>query len=492
MNHVMEKSATSKPIHGWLRAIRLVYHPGPTTPLLDGMAQKLLDRFRLRGHTVQARPDSTTDVIVTTAPFGVAIPWRQALLFTARRRFGIDHSPTIVTLVHATSEALQAMLDRLAAALGRKPPDPADFSFPGMAPTAHRVLIEQGRRGGPILSLLRVLQTQAKCLRVLLAVGQDRPQAIYHFDLVGAHPRVEADDPVAFYDDIVYRIVTAASTDEVTDHEIQSPRVPRAVWASLRTPAAMREAGQMLGERNFFTEMVRIADLAHVPAVGDAVATQYSEGCFATWEPELPALIATITGSARPVDKGNITDDDLAVIVGVRSDSSGAIVRHVEGKRNDSPSSEAVELLDMDSVLPRTTLGDGFAFRGTVPILRSKLHGHRGIGAYDGRRVEHVPLDLAYYHYPVSCATGAQAQGIKQAFARAECLRRADDPRQVVFTVLPGHGVVIAEKWVAGKAPFQVFWECMDAGALQVENQIPQGMMDYVPGPDGRMHLREL
>ena len=490
MTQVIERPGRLKVVHSWLRTIRLAYVPGPTTPMMDTMAHAILDRLRQQAHIVQAQPDSQTDVILTSAAFGVPLPWREALLFTARRRFGIHHSPTIVTLVHALPDTMSAMLDRLGVALRRDPIEIQDFAFAGMAPTAHRVLIEQGRRGGPMLSLLRVVQTQTKCLRVLLAVGRDRPQTVYHFDLVGAHPRSEADDP-EFYDDIVYRIVTAASTDEVTNHEVLSPPVPTAVWQSLRTPAAMREAGQQLGERNFFTEMVVIADLAHVPAVGDAIASQYSEGCFATWEPRLPALIATITGSARPVDKGNISDDDLAVIVGVRPEAVGAIVRHVQGKRNDSPSSEAVELLDMDSLLPEISLGKGFDFQGRVPILRSKLHGHRGIGAYDPDRVEFVPLEPAYYDYPVSCATGAQAQGIKQAFARAQCLRTPDDPRQVVFTVLPGHGVVIGEKWLAGKEPFQVIWEYMDAGALKVDRLIPQGRMEYAPGLNGRMELRE-
>jgi hypothetical protein len=59
----------------------------------------------------------------------------------------------------------------------------------------------------------------------------------------------------------------------------------------------------------------------------------------------------------------------------------------------------------------------------------------------------------------------------------------------VIFTVLPGHGTVIVEKWVEGKAPFQVIWEYMDAGYLEVDRRIPQGPMAYVPGPDGRMLL---
>jgi hypothetical protein len=68
-------------------------------------------------------------------------------------------------------------------------------------------------------------------------------------------------------------------------------------------------------------------------------------------------------------------------------------------------------------------------------------------------------------------------------------LKDPDDPRRVVFTVLPGHGVVIVEKWVEGKAPFQVIWEYMDSGVLQVDNRVPQGLMGFVPGSDQLMHL---
>ncbi|MFQ6014848.1 MAG: hypothetical protein ACE5NP_05345, partial [Anaerolineae bacterium] len=320
-----------------------------------------------------------------------------------------------------------------------------------------------------------------------LRSGHRRPLVAYHFDLVGAHPRSEAETLESFYEDIVLRMVTTVSTSEVNQHKVVEDPIPRALWQRLSTPAAMCVAGQQLGERNFFTEMVRIADLVEVPAVSDAVASQYSEGCFATWEPTLGALIATVTGSARPVDKGSITEDDLAVIVGVRSDGQGALVRHVEGKRNDPPSSEAMEMLDMDSALPTIVLGPAWDTLARVPVVRSKLHGHRGIAAYDPRWVEYVLLDPPYYHYPVSCGTEAQARGIKEAFARSKTLQNPKDPRQVVFTVLPGHGVVIVEKWVPGTVPFQVMWEYMDAGYLEVENLIPQGPMEYVPGADGRM-----
>ncbi len=126
-----------------------------------------------------------------------------------------------------------------------------------------------------------------------------------------------------------------------------------------------------------------------------------------------------------------------------------------------------------------------------MPVSRSKLHGHRGISAYDPQTVEFAPLEPAYYHYPVSCATHAQAVGIKSAFSRSQALLNPEDPRQVVFTVLPGHGVVIVEKWVAGKAPFQVIWEAIDKGELEICSPIPQGLMSYVRGADGRFVLSE-
>ncbi len=486
-----QESATVRSIHPWLRKVSVASVPGPTDSLLEQVVANLLRHFRLQGHRVRKTPDSRTDVLLTTAPFGKPLGWREALIFTARRRFNLSHSPTLYTLLHVSPEEFQRLLDHFQAALAKEALDPADYAFPGLAPRACRVLCEQGRRGGPILALERLVQAQSKSIRVILVVGDDRPLAAYHFDLVGAHPRSEAEDLASFYDDIVLRIVTTVNATEVTQHEGVGEPVPSALWRGLGTPRAMCVAGRQLGERHFFTEMVRIADLVQVPAVADVVASQYSEGCFATWDPVLGGLIATVTGSARPVDKGNITEDDLAVIVGVRPDGSGALTRHVEGKRNDPPSSEAVEMMDMDGPLPTAVLGPAWDVAAQVPVARSKLHGHRGIAAYDPRRVEYVPLDPPYYHYLVSCATDAQARGIKAAFARSEALQDPGDPRQVAFTVLPGHGVVIVEKWVAGAAPFQVMWETMDAGYLQVDNRIPQGPMEYAAGPDGRMMLQE-
>ena len=497
MNPVVPESATSKPIHPWLHPINLAFVPGPLTALSEEVAEGLLRHARMQGHQVQDTPDDSTDVILTTAAFGEPLNWRKALMLSARRRFRLQRTPAVYTMVHTDPTELQQLLDHFQVALSKETPDPADFDFPGLAPTAYQTLIEQGRRGGAILSLERLLQAQAKCIRILLLVGDERPEAVYHFDLVGAYPRSEADgDLSAFYEDIVLRIVTTVSTDEVTQHQVIDRKIPERVWQGLSTPKAMTTAAQQLGMRNFFTKMVRIADLVHVPSVGDAVAEQYSEGCFSTWDPDLGALIATITGSARPVKKSDITEDDLAVIVGVRPDSKGALVREVEGKQNSPPSSEALEMIDMDTALPTIPLekaghpvesaaGD----EPKVPVARSKLHGHRGIYAYHPDYVEFVPLYPQYYHYIVSCATGAQAQGIKEAFARSTALQDPDDARQVIFTVLPGHGTVIAEKWVPGKVPFEIIWKYMDAGYLQVDNRIPQGPMAYVPDDDGLMVL---
>ncbi|MFN2290485.1 MAG: hypothetical protein ACK2UC_04760 [Anaerolineae bacterium] len=482
---------TSRP-HSWLHKISVALVPGPMTPLLEEVAQDLLSQFRSLGHDVQLNPDNRTDILLTTARFGEPLGWRRAPLFTARRRFDLDHLPTVYTLVHATPSAFQGVLDRFETALRKDPPEPTDLAFRGLARNASRVLIEQGRRGGAIMALERLVQAQAKSIRVILVVGDGCPLAAYHFDLAGAHPRIEAECSEAFYEDMALRIVTAASTSEVNQHQVAEAPIPRAVWQSLDTPAAMRLAGRQLGERSFFTEMVRIANLVKVPAIGEAVADQYSEGCFATWDPDLGALVATVTGSARPVDKGNITDDELAVITGVRPDGRGALVRHVEGGRNDPPSSESVEMMEMDAALPTVRLGQERAGGVEVPVVRSKLHGHRGVAAYDPRYVEHAVLDPPYYHYPVSCATDAQARAIKDAFARSGALQDPDDPRQVVFTVLPGHGVVIVEKWVRDKAPFQVIWEYMDAGHLEVAKRIPQGPMQYAAAGEDRMVVQAL
>ena len=476
-------------VHSWLRKTHVCFVPGiRVTPLAQEAIINILEQFQLLGHTIQTVPDENTDIILTTAPFGEPVSWRESLSFISRIKFKLTHSPSIFTLIHASPEDFNQHLDHLEKALAKEEPDPADFNFIGLAPDAYKVLYKLGIRGGPIVALERVIQAQAKCLHILFLVGNEEPQNIYHFDLVGGFPHSDAEDRQAFYQDVVLRMVTTISTHEITDHQLLGLDISNSFWKSLATPFGMYTAAQEFGERNFFTEMVHIKDLVQVPAVQEAVASQYSEGCFVSWDPTLSALISTVTGSARPVDKENITEDDLSVIVGVRDDGQGALIRHVQGKHNDPPSSEAVEMIKIDSALPQIELASDWGYMGIVPVVRSKLHGHRGISAYNPDLVEFVPLDPPYYHFPVTCATEAQARGIHQAFVRSEALRNPDDPRQVVFTVLPTHGVVIAEKWVHSKAPFQIIWEYFDAGHLQIENRVPQGAMEYVE-ESGKMIL---
>lgn len=492
MEAIKTPAKIAHPTHAWLKQIEVSFVPGPMSPVVDEFVQGLLSRFGELGHSVVDTPTDNTKVLFTTAEFGKAIPWREALFFMARRKFGLKHSPVLYTIIHLTSAEFDKWINHFKEALAKKPINEADFLFDGLSPTAPKVLIDQGARGGPILSLSRMLQAQAKSIRILLLVGDEHPERVYHFDLVGAFPASHNTSPEAFYSDVVLRITTTESTTEVTDHELMQPIVERSTWESLSTPEAMRRGGNEIGSRGFFTDMVRIEDLVAVPAVNEGVAKQYSEGCFATWDPRINALIATITGSARPVHKGRLTDDDLAVIVDVRPDGAGAQVRHVEGKRNDPPSSEAVEMMDMDKTLPRITHETVAGVKTEVPVMRSKLHGHRGVKAFNPNLVEYVPLDPPYYHYLVSCATEAQARGIKAAFSRSEIMRNPEDPRKIAFTVLPGHGVVMAEKWQAGKEPFQLIWEAMDSGDLEIDPHVPQGPMRYDAGADGRHHLHEI
>ncbi len=487
MTSLLRFTAWPTAVHPWLRRLKIGLWPTYEHPLIEAMMRGLGQALRDLGHEVTEPPTSDSEVVLAAAPYGEPVNWRQAPLFTARRHFRMARQPYIWVMVPVTPQRLAADLAHLEQALAKEPPDPADFAYAGLAPTAVTTLIEQGRRGGAILALERVVQSQAKAIRMLLVVGQgDRPEAAYWFNLVGAYPRIPAARPDLFYLNLALRLTTVASTYEITQHRVIDPPIPYAQWQRLTTPMAMIRAGREFGARHFFTRMVRVGDLVHVPVVEASISSQYSEGCFGTWEPRLNALVATITGSARPVAKDSLTEDELAVIVGVREDYQGALVRHVTGKRNDPPSSEAVEMFDMDTPLPRVV------WKGQrVPVARSKLHSHRGVRAFDPRLVEFAPLEPAYYYFPVSCATRAQAEGIRAAFGRAESLRNPQDPRRLVFTVLPGHGVVIAEKWVPGKAPFQVIWEAMDSGALEIDPYVPQGPFGYEPGPDGRMVMRE-
>ncbi|MBS3784487.1 MAG: hypothetical protein KGY78_08580, partial [Anaerolineae bacterium] len=128
-----DELGVDKPVHEWLCSLRVSFVPGPRDAVLDQVAEGLLDAFRQEGHTVQPTPNDYTDVILTTAQFGEPLNWREALLFTARRRFDLTHAPTIYTLVHITPDQLDRTLGHLQSILPKSPPDPTDYEFAGMA-----------------------------------------------------------------------------------------------------------------------------------------------------------------------------------------------------------------------------------------------------------------------------------------------------------------------------------------------------------------------
>ena len=457
------------PTHSWLKQLNVSYIPGPSTDLADDVASELMRYFHEEGHHTEELPAAETSVLLTTAKLGEPLGWREALMFTARRRYKLKHVPTVFTIIHALPEQFKDWMARVQQIVD------SDMdtipSFAGVPETATTTLYQQGKRGGAILYLLRIIQIQSKSIRVLLVIGKDQPESAFLFDLVGAHPQIKFDDARSFYKDIATRIMTAASTQEITDHQAVEPQIKREEWDNLSTIEEMTRASQELGKRDFFTEMIKVSQVAEIPGFSEAISQQYSEGCFATWNPQINGLLTTITGSARPVRKENITDKDLAVIIGIKPERDGALIRKVEGHPNHPPSSEAVEMIGMDLELPRILLPNG----AQVPVIRSKLHGHRGVQSFDRRHVEYVSLEESYLHYPVSCSTDAQYRAVQNAFSSSRALQNPEDPRQIVFTVLPGHGVVIVEKWMEGKQAFQLLWEAMDSKDIEITNHIPQG-----------------
>src|SRR3989304_5330637 len=91
-----------KAIHPWLWNISLSYVPGPTTPVLDEFTRSLLEAFQRGGHKVTSSPERDTQVLFTSAHLGEPLNWREAMLFTARRRFQLEQAPMVFTFLHAT------------------------------------------------------------------------------------------------------------------------------------------------------------------------------------------------------------------------------------------------------------------------------------------------------------------------------------------------------------------------------------------------------
>ncbi len=485
--------------HGWIRRVEVARSResfgaeagGRPAAFSDRVAIEtfegaLLEAFERLGHYVTNKPGPSSDIALTTASFLVPVPWRKALFFTGRLRYRMPRHSVVYALVPVSRDALEATLSRIEAAvegftqqsdLAAREAALEALTFEGLAPESPRVIAEQGVRGGPILALARVVQAQAKSIRVALVVHQSgEPDHVYLFDLVGGRPRVDLTGERCAYEEIATRMATVVSVREVSDHIWSGDPIPQSEWESAPSVAALVKASRELGRRGFFAEPVHISTLVHVPVVSRIVAEQYSEGCFSTYEESFGGQVVTATGASRAIHKGAISAEDLCAVVGVREDLSGAVARPISGRPKTVPSSEAVDLYAIDTGLPSIEVEGG----GLRPVVRSKLHGHCGVVAYDESLVEHVPVHQSYQRYPVSCGTDAQVRALVEAFSRSEALRDPEDPRRVVFTHLPCHGCFLVEKWSSELQPLESIWRLMDSGGLMVDPAaVPQGPYGY-------------
>ncbi len=476
--------------HAWVHPILLAYMPRVSTPALDQAVGALLDWLQAAGCTIETWPTNETDVILTTARFGSPVGREEALIFHAKRLFDLKRRPRVLTIVDVREADYQRWLSHFAA-LAQKPDGVLlEFQYPGLGPRAVEVLIQQAERGGPEVAMGRFLQAHVKSIQVMALRSGDsgKPICAVHFDLAGAHPVTDATDPDAFARDAGLRFLAAVCAHEVNNHDFLPDPLPKARWESLATPDAMVRAGRLFTEFGFFTEPIYIEKLLGFRGISEAISAQYSEGCYAAFDPDIPGLIATASGSSRLVDKRSIRRDDQAIVVGIKPERDGALVRRVEGMDTSVPSVEAVEMMGICAALPKRRYVNSRGEAVQVPTVRAILHGHIGVAAFNPNTVESVSLDPVYYAHLVSCGTGELAEATAAAFARSEVLGDLTDPRAVVFLEQPGHGVVVVEKWVEGKPPFETIYEYLVSGHLRVTLQVSQGgtRWETVTLPDGR------
>jgi hypothetical protein len=486
------------PLHPWVSPISLAYLPRTTTPALQQAVTAVFDWLRTAGCEVTDQPYSGTDVIITTAQFGETVHRDEALLFHAKRRYRLSRRPQILTVVDIAEDDYQRWL-RHFERLAQLPEEEAHQDrYPGLGPQAAEVISHQARRGGPVLAVSRLLQAQMISIRVMaLRTEQGRPYRAMHFDLAGARPVSDATDLEAFGAEAGARILSAVCAHEVNAHAIVDDPVPAAVWAELEGPDAMMRAGLTFTEYGFFTSPFHIEKILGYRGISDAISAQFSEGCYAVYEPDIPGLLTTATGSSRLVDKRAITRQDQAVVVGVKPGRDGALVRPVEGMESVVPSVEAVEMMGLCQAVPAHVRVNRRGEPVTTPNARAVLHGHLGVERFDPAHVEVVRLDPLFYTQLVSCGTGPLANGTAAAFAASEALRSLDDPRRVVFLEQPGHGVMVVEKWPAADEParpFDLIRRALEAGHLVMSYDIAQGPVTWVPdlGADGRPIMRRV
>jgi hypothetical protein len=493
-----EADMTTQKVHSWTHPISIAYMPGDNTAALDLASSALLDWLRDAGCTVTDLPENSTDLIITTRRFGDNVSRDEALLFNAKRQYRLSSRPQVLTLVDVPEDEYQSLVQHFTA-IAQLPEDEANREqYPGLGPQAADIIAHQARRGGPELAFARLVQGQVLSIRVMaLRTQAGRPYRAMHFDMAGARPVTDATDLEIFAEDAGARVLAAVCAVEVNHHSFVDDPVSAELWDSLSSPDVMVRAGSMFTQFGFFTTPLYVEKLLGYRGVSDAISAQFSEGCYAIYEPDIPGLLTTASGSSRLVDKRSISRLDQAVVVGTRPDHDGAMVRPVTGMDRVVPSVEAVEMMGLCERVSKHRHLNSHGLPVTVPNVRAILHGHLGVAAYDPQRVETVMLDPLFYSQLVSCGTGALAEGTATAFARSESLKDLHDPRRVIFLEQPGHGVMVVEKWPAsddGTGAFDTIHDYLSSGVLQMTLDIAQGLVrwEMAPGPDGHSLMRRI
>lgn len=475
--------------HAWAHPISLAYIPAAQTAALEQIANALMKWLKVNDSTVDDVPTNLTDVIFTTARFGSPVSRKDALFFQAKRRFGLSHRPDVWTLVEIRESEYQRWSDHFVELAQLSEDALPDYQYPGLGPQAAQVLLQQAKRGGPEVAIGRFLQAHVKSLRVMALHVDDvgRPLKVVQYDLAGAHPTTPVLDLDTFAQDAGLRLLTATCAHTVNKHVFLGDPLPRATWDDLQSPAELVQAGPMFTKFGFFTSPVLIEKLLGFRGLSGAISAQFSEGCYAVFDPDINELITTATGSSRLVDKRLINRTDQAIVTGVKPQRDGVIVRAVEGMEKVIPSVEAVEMRAICDAVSKQQVINTQGQSVEVPAVRAILHGHIGVASYNPAYVESVQLEPLYYAHLVSCGTGPLADETAAAFARSESLGNAHDPRAVIFIEQPGHGTIVVEKWLADRPAFQTMQDYLKAGHFRMSMDVPQGRVEWetVTLPDG-------
>ncbi len=134
MESTIVREVSTRRGHPWLQKITVAFTPGPDNAGVEEILEPLLGKLQAMGHRVLDHPGGQVDLVLTSANFGEPVSWRQAPMFSARRRFGLDHTPTVVTLLKTDQSTVDQTLARLEAGLRSEEPSPEMFAADGTRP----------------------------------------------------------------------------------------------------------------------------------------------------------------------------------------------------------------------------------------------------------------------------------------------------------------------------------------------------------------------